>query len=260
MVRGLYTAWTGLRNEEKRMDVVTNNMANADTTGFKKVDVTAQSFERHLAVKIDDPTVGPNLKQGIDGMNPGVKIGETYYDMSQGNFRQTEDQYNFALSGNGFFTISTTNKSGETSTRYTRDGDFTVTRDGYLVTKDGDYVLAEGGNRIQIPDANLVKISVNEMGEIYSGNNYVAKLQLVDFQSYDALSSYGENMYEAVDGAVQTPAQAKVTQGYLELSNVNMVTEMVDMIAISRAYETNQKMVQAIDQTLDKAVNEIGRL
>lgn len=260
MVRGLYTAWTGLRNEEKRMDVVTNNMANADTTGFKKVDVTAQSFERHLAVKIDDPTVGINLKQGIGGMNPGVKIGETYYDMSQGNFRQTEDQYNFALSGNGFFAISTTNKSGETSTRYTRDGDFTVTRDGYLVTKDGDYVLAEGGNRIQIPDANLVKISVNEMGEIYSGNNYVAKLQLVDFQSYDALSSYGENMYEAVDGAVQTPTQAKVTQGYLEMSNVNMVTEMVDMIAISRAYETNQKMVQAIDQTLDKAVNEIGRL
>ena len=260
MVRGLYTAWTGLRNEEKRMDVVTNNMANADTTGFKKVDVTAQSFERHLAVKIDDPTVGANLKQGIGGMNPGVKIGETYYDMSQGNFRQTENQYNFALSGNGFFTISTTNKSGETSTRYTRDGDFTVTRDGYLVTKDGDYVLAEGGNRIQIPDANLVKISVNEMGEIYSGNNYVAKLQLVDFQSYDALSSYGENMYEAVNGAVQTQADATVNQGYLEMSNVNMVTEMVDMIAVTRAYETNQKMVQTIDQTLDKAVNEIGRL
>ena len=260
MVRGLYTAWTGLRNEEKRMDVVTNNMANADTTGCKKVDVTAQSFERHLAVKIDDPTVGINLKQGIGGMNPGVKIGETYYDMSQGNFRQTEDQYNFALSGNGFFTISTTDKSGNEHTRYTRDGDFTVTRDGYLVTKDGDYVLAEGGNRIQIPDANLVKISVNEMGEIYSGNNYVAKLQLVDFQSYDALSSYGENMYEAVDGAVQTPAQAKVTQGYLEMSNVNMVTEMVDMIAISRAYETNQKMVQTIDKALDKAVNEIGRV
>ena len=111
MVRGLYTAWTGLRNEEKRMDVVTNNMANADTTGFKKVDVTAQSFDRQLAVKIDDPTIGPNLKQGIGGVNLGVKIGETYFDMSQGNFRQTEDQYNLALSGSGFFTISTTDKS-----------------------------------------------------------------------------------------------------------------------------------------------------
>ena len=73
MVRGLYTAWTGLRNEEKRMDVVTNNMANADTTGYKKVDVTSQSFDRQLAVKIDDPTIGPNIKQGIGGVNLGVK-------------------------------------------------------------------------------------------------------------------------------------------------------------------------------------------
>ena len=73
MVRGLYTAWTGLRNEEKRMDVVTNNMANADTTGYKKVDVTSQSFDRQLAVKIDDPTIGPNIKQGIGGVNLGVR-------------------------------------------------------------------------------------------------------------------------------------------------------------------------------------------
>lgn len=84
------------------MDVVTNNMANADTTGYKKVDITSQSFDRQLAVKIDDPTIGPNIKQGIGGVNLGVKIGETYYDMSQGNFRQTEDQYNLALSGSGF--------------------------------------------------------------------------------------------------------------------------------------------------------------
>ena len=80
MVRGLYTAWTGLRNEEKRMDVVTNNMANADTTGYKKVDVTSQSFDRQLAVKIDDPTIGPNIKQGIGGVNLGVRA--TYADIS----------------------------------------------------------------------------------------------------------------------------------------------------------------------------------
>lgn len=260
MVRALYTAWTGLRNEEKRMDVVTNNMANANTTGYKKVDVTSQSFDRQLAVKIDDETIGLNLKQGIGGVNLGVKIGETYYDMTQGNFRQTEDPYNLALSGNGFFTISTTDKSGTEHTRYTRDGDFTVTKDGFLVTKDGDFVLAEGGNRIQIPNANLVKVSVNTLGEIYSDNTYVARLQLVDFESYEALSSYGENMYEPVDGAVIQAADATVQQGYLEMSNVNMVTEMVDMIAITRAYETNQKMVQTIDKALDKAVNEIGRV
>ena len=260
MVRGLYTAWLGLRNEERRMDVVSNNMANADTTGFKKIDATAQSFDRQLAVKINDETEGVDLIRGIGGVTLGVKIGETFFDMSQGNFRATDNQYNFALAGNGFFTISTTNKAGETSTKYTRDGDFTVTQDGFLVTKDGDFVLDNGNNRIQIPDANIVDISVNENGEIYSGNNYVARLGLVDFESYEALESYGENMYQPVDGAVQIEANATVTQGYLEMSNVNMVTEMVDMIQISRAYETNQKMVQTIDKALDKAVNEIGRI
>ena len=260
MVRALYTAWTGLRNEEKRMDVVTNNMANANTTGYKKVDVTAQSFDRQLAVKINDVTEGVDVVRGIGGVTLGVKIGETYYDMSQGNFRETGNVYNFALAGNGFFTISTTDKSGTEHIRYTRDGDFTVTKDGYLVTKDGDYVLGEGGNRIQIPNANTEQISVNELGEIYSGDNYVSTLQIVDFESYEFLSSYGENMYEAVEGAEIINADVKVHQGYLEMSNVNMVTEMVDMIAITRAYETNQKMIQTIDNILDKAANEVGRV
>jgi flagellar basal-body rod protein FlgG len=254
MVRALYTAWTGLRNEEKRMDVVTNNMANADTTGFKKVDATAQSFDRKLAVKINDHTEGANVIRGVGGVTLGVKIGETYYDMSQGNFKETDSQYNLALGGNGFFTISMTDKSGTEHIRYTRDGDFTVTTDGYLVTKDGDYVLGEGNSRIQIPGADTATISVNSLGEIYEDNNYIATLQLVDFESYDYLSSYGENMYDAVDGATMIDADATVTQGYLEMSNVNMVTEMVDMITVTRSYETNQKMMQTVDSTLEKAV------
>ena len=259
MVRGLYTAWTGLRNEERRMDVVSNNMANADTTGFKKIDATAQSFDRHLAVKIDDNTEGPNLKRGLGGMTLGVKIGETFYDMSQGGFRETGDQYNVAIGGSGFFNIRMTDANGEDHIRYTRDGDFTVTKDGFLQTKDGDSVLDDNGNPIQIPNANLVEIGINTNGDIYSGNTYVATIGLTDFESYDYLSSYGENMYEAVDGATQIPADATITQGYLEMSNVNMVTEMVDMIAISRAYETNQKMVQTIDDILEKTVT-IGQV
>ncbi len=259
MVRALYTAWTGLRNEEKRMDVVTNNMANADTTGYKKVEATAQSFDRQLAVKINDHTEGVNIIRGVGGVTLGVKIGETYYDMSQGNFKETGNQYNLALSGRGFFTISQTDKAGNEHIRYTRDGDFTVTKDGFLVTKDGDFVLGEGNNRIQIPGADTVEVAVNELGEIYAGNNYIATLNIVDFENYDFLSSYGENMYDAVDGATQIEANAGVTQGYLEMSNVNMVTEMVDMIAVTRAYETNQKMMQTVDATLEKAVN-LGKI
>lgn len=260
MVRALYTAWTGLRNEEKRMDVVSNNMANADTTAFKKIDVTSQSFSRELAVKINDLTEGLDVIRGLGGVSLGVKIGETFYDMSQGNLRQTDSQYNLALQGRGFFTISTTDKSGVEHIRYTRDGDFTVTKEGFLVTKDGDYVLDRGGNRIQIPGADTVDVSVTELGEIYAGNNYVAQLAIVDFENYDFLSSYGENMYEAVAGATMINADATVAQGFLEMSNVNMVTEMVDLIAITRAYETNQKMIQTVDQTLNRAVNDIGKI
>ncbi|MDD6327601.1 MAG: flagellar hook-basal body protein [Eubacteriales bacterium] len=260
MVKALYTAWTGLRNEERRMDVVTNNMANANTTGYKKIDVTSQSFDSQLAVKINDLTEGTDVIRGLGGVNPGVKIGETYFDMTQGNFRQTSDLYNFALSGKGFFTISTTDKSGAEHIRYTRDGDFTVTKDGFLVTKDGDFVLGSDGNRIQIPNAGTIEISVNELGEIYSGNNYVATLGIRDFENYEYLSSYGENMYEPVEGARMIEADATVTQGYLEMSNVNMVTEMVDMIAVTRAYETNQKMIQTVDKVLDKTVNNIGNV
>ena len=260
MVRALYTAWTGLRNEEKRMDVVTNNMANADTTGYKKIDVTSQSFASQLAVKINDQVIGPDLVRGVGDVTLGVKIGETYYDMSQGNFKETGNQYNFALSGNGFFTISMTDKAGVEHVRYTRDGDFTVTKEGYLVTKDGDFVLGDGGNPIQIPGADTEEINVNELGEIYVGDDYVSTLQIVDFESYDALSSYGENMYEPVDGAVMIDADVTVTQGYLEMSNTNVIEEMVDMITITRAYEAGQKMIQTVDGSLQKAVNEIGKV
>lgn len=259
MVRGLYTSWTGLRNEEKRMDVVTNNMANADTTGFKKIKVTAQSFDRELAVKINDQTIGTDTIWGTGGVNLGVKVGETFYDMSQGSFQQTGSQYNFALGGSGFFAISTTNKAGVTSTKYTRDGDFTVTQDGYLVTKDGDSVLGESGNPIRIPGAQTVNLSCTTTGELYVGTQYIDTFRLVDFESYEFLSSYGENMYDAVNGATFKDADASVTQGFLETSNVNMVTEMVDLIDISRSYETNQKIVQTIDEILEKTVT-IGQV
>ena len=255
MVRGLYTAWTGLRNEEKRMDVVTNNMANADTTGFKKIDATSQSFARQLAVKIDDNTEGPNIKRGIGGVALGTKIGETFYDMSQGGFRETGDVYNVAIGGTGFFTIRMTDKEGNAHIRYTRDGDFTVTKEGFLQTKDGDSVLDENGNPIQIPNANFVDVAIGQNGDIYADNNYVATIGLTDFESYDFLSSYGENMYEAVEGATQRPADATLTQGYLEMSNVQVADEMVNMIVAQRAYEMNSKAIQATDEMLQQANN-----
>ena len=241
------------------MDVIANNIANANTTGYKKMGVTSQSFTEQLALRVDDDA-DPYLAKGIGDVRLGVKIGETYTDYSQGGFRETGGAYDVALAGSGFFTISTTDKSGVEHIRYTRDGSFTVTTDGYLVTKDGDYVLGTDNQRIQIPGADTARVSMDSLGNIFANEVWVGQFQIVDFENYDALSLYGENMFEALPEAGMVAGTALTRQGYLETSNVNVINEMVSMIAITRAYETNQKMMQTIDSTLDKAVNEIGKV
>lgn len=266
MVKGLYTAWSGMVNEMNRMDVMTNNLANADTNGYKKEGATSQTFDEQLAVKIKDQS-DMGLPVRLGGMYPGVKIGETYTDYGQGSFRVTDSQYDIALDGDGFFAISFTNKNGETSVKYTRDGAFTVNTQGYLVTKDGDYVLNQTGadntdpaqnNYIQL-DPNL-PFTIDEKGYIRQNDQVVTQLGVIDFEDYNYLAKYGENLYQPVDGATLTDADVRVRQGYIEASNVNVVTEMVNMITITRAYESNQKVIQTIDGMLDKAVNNVGRV
>lgn len=261
MIRGLYTAWTGMINEQKRLDVISNNMANADTTGYKKQGVTSQSFDDELTLRIHDNNEYNHTRARIGNMNLGVKIGETYHDFSQGSLRETGNTYDLALSGEGFFVIQVTNKQGETSTKYTRDGSFTVSADGYLVTKDGDYVLDTNGKQIQIPGAQTAaNVTFDVKGNVMVDGQQVATLQIASFENPQALLLYGENMYEATDAAGLQEGTATVNQGYLEMSNTNVIEEMVDMITITRAYEAGQKMIQTVDGTLDKAVNEIGKV
>ena len=256
MVKGLYTAYTGMINEQKRLDVLTNNLANSATTGFKAEGATSQSFDQVMAVRIKD-TSSPNINNRLGVMSMGVKVGETYTDYNQGSFRTTENPYDLGLEGEGFFAISFTNKAGEQSIKYTRDGSFTLTNDGYLVTKDGDFVQGQNGN-IQI-NTNA-EVVIDSMGNIYEDGIMTDSLDIVDFEDYNYLEKYGENMYEPVDGAVIIDSEAKVHQGYLETSNVNVISEMVEMITVTRAYETNQKVIQTIDSTLDKAVNTVGKI
>lgn len=257
MVKGLYTAYTGMLNQQNKMDVISNNLANAATTGYKKEGSTSQAFDTVLAYKIKDQTVGVRA-QNIGTMSLGVKIGENYTDYTQGAFKSTENTYDLAISGNGFFCIEFTNKAGVTSTKYTRDGSFTLNVDGYLVTKDGDYVLDENGRRIRLN--TLATSSIDQNGTIYQNDVVVATIGLQDFEDYNYLEHYGENYYQPVDGYEFKDADGLVFEGYLEASNVQVVSEMVELISVTRAYESNQKMIQTIDSTLDKAVNQLGNV
>ncbi len=254
MLRGLYTSYTGMLNEQYRMDIMSNNLANADTTGFKKEGSTSQAYSEVMAVKIKDLTENPNTPRRLGNMSLGVKIGETYTDFSQGSLRDTGNTYDIALGGSGFFNIEFTSKSGETSTKYTRDGGFTITKEGYLVTKDGDYVLGENG-RIQLSTTAGTTV-FDRNGDIYQDDRYVASLKISDFEDTNYLTHYGETMWDVKEGAVETEAEdPDVRQGYLEMSNANVVKEMVNMITISRQYESNQKMLTTFDETLEKTMS-----
>ena len=251
MVKGLYTTYTGLVNSQHRMDIVSNNLANSTTTGYKKEGCTTQSFDSVYGIKVKDLTVG-HLNQNIGELSLGAKIGETYTDWEQGSFKNTGSQYDFALAGDGFFSISFTNKNGEESTMYTRDGNFQINADGYLVTKDGDYVLGESGP-IQLP-TDINSLSVQPIGEIYADGQYIDTFAITDFEDYNYLEKYGENLYRTVDGAAEKDSTATVNQGYLEASNINVVSEMVEMINIAREFESNQKVMNTIDEMLGKMV------
>ena len=264
MVKGLYTAYTGMVNEQKRLDVLANNLANADTNGYKKEGTTSQTFADELAIRIKD-TSYYGMPKRLGTMSMGVHIGETYTDYSQGNYKVTDNQTDFAMDGNGFFAISYTDKAGNTSVKYTRDGAFIVNTQGYLVTKDGDYVLNADGAMNTNPNARIqvnpnLPLVVTQDGGIYQNDELVATIGKVDFADYNYIAKFGENLYDIVDGAQIIASDARIDQGCIETSNVNVVSEMVNMITISRAYQAGQKVINSIDSTLDKAVNQVGRV
>ena len=281
MLKGLYTAYTGMVNEQHRMDVMTNNLANADTIGYKKEGSTSQAFDSVLAYKIKDLSEAANLPALIStpkaadenneanpdylqnrvrrvGMNLGVKIGENYVDYSEGPIKETGNALDLAISDRGFFAIEYTNKAGETSVMYTRDGNFTMNLQGYLQTQDGDYVLDENGRRIRMNTA--LPVSIDRNGNITQDGDYVATIGLTDFEDYDYLEPFGENFFQPVDGATEIETESQLYSGYLEMSNMSTVTEMVNMIAIQRHYESNQKVITTYDETLDIAVNQLGKV
>lgn len=291
MLKGLYTAYTGMLNEQHRMDVLTNNLANATTNGFKKEGTTSEAFDTVLAYKIKDLSEPGNLPRPMatnrqvdeaeannplnenylerrvrkTGLNLGVKIGENYVDYSEGPIKETQNPLDLALTDRGFFAVEYTNKRGETSTKYTRDGNFTMNNLGFLQTQDGDYVLDEDGRRIQMDPA--LPISINRSGDIIQDGNTVATIGITDFEDYNYLERFGENFFQPVEGATVLDREnteleigTQVHQGYLEMSNISVVTEMVNMITLQRQYESNQKVITTYDDTLEQAVSQNGRV
>ena len=251
MLRGLYTASSGMITQTKIMDVLANNLANVNTVGYKRDVVVTSPFPNFEVTRHGGDNTPPNGKIGT--MDYGVVVDTFHTNFEEGAFSQTNGKLDFAIDGNGFFVVNTPNGQ-----RYTRDGSFTLSKDGYLVTQEGYIVEGENGP-IQLSQGD---ISVDEMGNIINNGQLVDRLRIVDFDNYDGLRKEGNNLFFIDNSAnVQViPATGKIKQGFLEQSNVNSVKEMVNMISVMRNYESNQKVVIAFDETLGKAVNEVGKV
>ena len=257
MLRSLYTAYTGMYNEQKRMDILTNNLANVTTAGFKMESTASQSFDRVLGIKMRDASEAFN-DHSIGTMSLGVKIGAVYTDFDQGSLRQTSGTYDLALSGKGFFNVRVVNQAGVESTKYTRDGNFRINRDGSVTDAYGNELLAEGGPLVVPVDADTVFIDRD--GSVFADGQLVDRVLVTDFENYDYIRKFGDNFYEVVDGATEVETEATVLQGYIEQSNVSSVREMVNLISISRHYQANQKLIQSTDTILEHAANEVGKV
>ena len=223
--------------QEHRMDQIANNLANVDTSGYKKEDITF--WEMMFKAADNRSRVGKGLKILID--------------QQQGIPKQTDNALDFAINGEGFFTIQT-----PAGIRYTRNGNFTLNNQGQLSTADGNLVLGDGGP-ITLADQN---IQVGRDGQINANGQQISRLGLVTFPDLQGLEKEGANLFRLKAGtAEQQPvAMPNIQQGYLEGANVNTVTEMTEMIDLQRAYQSQQKAIQTTDDIDQQSTSRVGKL
>jgi len=256
MIRSLSIAKTGLDAQQTQLDVTSNNLANVGTTGFKRSravfeDLMYQNL-RQVGGQSSDQT---RLPSGLQ-VGTGVRVVATERIHAQGNLTKTENPYDVAISGSGFFQVL----MPDGTTAYTRDGSFQRDRDGQLVTASGyplqpPVTLPQNTTAVTIGRDGMV--SVTQAGSTASVQ--IGQLQLANFHNPAGLQAIGENLFAETD-ASGAPNQGNpgangaglLSQGYIEGSNVNVVEELVNMIATQRAYEINSKAVQASDQMLQR--------
>lgn len=258
MIRALWTASTGMEAQQMNIDVIAHNLANVNTTAFKRSradyqDLLYQEIKTAGASSSSSTTVPTGIQVG-----QGVRMVSTAKMFSQGNFRQSGNAFDLAIEGAGFFQIAT--PDGDTA--YTRTGEFKVDRDGRIVTSDGYVVQPE----ITIPqDALTITISADGIVSVVqpgsSTPTEVGNLELARFVNAPGLNPIGRNLYlltnasgDAITGIPGgSDGHGTIAQGFLEMSNVSVVEEMVNMIAAQRAYEINSKAIQTADQMLQTA-------
>jgi flagellar basal-body rod protein FlgG len=267
------------------MDVVTNNLVNVETAGYKSDTLVTQSFRDMMISRLNDPSiyqysfVGPH--------NTGIHIDTITTEFQNGPLLETQNPTDLAIDGDAFFVVEFTPvtqipptaeeledpdfepeyEEGEMEYRYTRAGNFNVDGEGYLVTPTGYYVLDQDGERIEVGTSVF---DVDRSGVISVDGEEITRLWTVRFEDNNVLRKAGENLYtvaplldedgEPLEIEPETVEDVTVLQNYLEGSNVNAARETVLMMETYRAYEINQRIIHIIDESLGRAVNDIAKI
>lgn len=282
MLRGLYTGASGMVAQMHRMDAIANNLANVDLNGYKRDMAVHKAFPELLLRRMNDDGVinlgfaSIDLAPVVGKLGTGVEQNEVYTVFEQGALKQTDNPFDMALEGKGFMTVQVGDEE-----RYTRNGAYLLSDDGFLVTKDGHKILGENGP-VRLKKNNFV---IDQDGVIYQNSTFagdetrlvsleenewenlerVDRLKLVDFKRTRYLKKQGNSFW--MDTRESGPARIigfgerpKIRQGFLEGSNVNPVKQMVQMIEVNRTYEANQRIIQTHDGLLGKLINEAMRI
>ncbi|KHD86677.1 flagellar hook-basal body protein [Heyndrickxia ginsengihumi] len=266
MLRGFYTAASGMIAQQRKIDMSTNNLSNADTPGYKTDQSSLRAFPKMLMQYIDKQGTTGIGKASIGSLATGVYMQEATPLFKQGSLEETNNKTDLAIEDNStdstsklFFPV----QASDGTVKYTRDGNFSVDQQGYLTTASGNYVLDDNGNKIQV---NGTDFSVNEDGQITSENGQaIARIGLSYAKDPNSLEKDGDGLYHLENNATLPNAYNQqngfqIKQGYLESSNVDESQTMTDMMTAYRTFEANQKVVQAYDQSMNKAVNDVGRV
>jgi len=257
MMRALYSSAAGMQSQQMNLDVISNNLANVNTTGFKKSKIEFQDL-------LYQTTRAAGAEAGAGNQVPtGIQVGHgsrpvsTSKIFTTGELTQTGERLDVAIQGDGFFEV----QLPDGSRAYSRDGGFKTASDGRITTSDG--LVLQGG--FQPVPAGTTSISIAPSGEVtYSGANGPTsfRVQLVRFNNPSGLESMGRNLYRETPASgtaeLGNPGESgfgELQQGYLEMSNVKVVEEMVNLIVAQRAYEVNSKAVQAADEMMQQSNN-----
>ncbi|MBF0610194.1 MAG: flagellar basal-body rod protein FlgG [Magnetococcales bacterium] len=260
MIRALWTSATGMQAQQTNIDVIANNLSNVNTTGFKRSRADFQDllYQTMRAPGTDTSQAGTQVPSGIQ-LGHGTRVSSVSKMFTQGDYVHTGNELDMAIEGQGFFQV----QMPDGSTAYTRDGAFKRDVNGTVVTPDG-YPLVP--NFTIPPDTTTITVGPDgTFSVIQSGNpnpTQLGTIQLAQFVNPAGLSAAGRNLYtetaasgNAIPGTPGTDGLGTVQQTFLEMSNVNMVEEMINMITTQRAYEINSKTIQTADDMLGQVAN-----